>query len=52
MDKDTVIRDLERKGIKIRLDEIDTTRVNNLGIKTLGRIDFLVNYHKYIVIRA
>lgn len=46
-DEKKVLRELERKGVQVNFGVhhvVVNTNKNNVGIKTLGKIDFLVNY--------
>ena len=48
---DEVIRALEKKGCKIdNTNVIDCKKATNLGNKSWGKIDFLVNHCGFIVI--
>ena len=46
-DEKKVLRELDRKGVQINFGVhhvVVNTNKNNVGIGTLGKIDFLVNY--------
>jgi len=44
---ETAMEKLSRKRVRFNKNEIDTSKADYLGIKSLGIIDYLVNYHKF-----
>lgn len=53
-----VVSDLKRKGVRFGTEKVGGKLVNTidkkneqLGIKSLGKIDFLVNYEGYFIYR-
>lgn len=47
--EEQVVDQLKRQGIKISQKTADATKMAIVGIKTLGKLDFLQNYCKYTV---
>lgn len=47
--EEAAIKSLQRKGVHFKNNEIDLSDARELGNGSLGKLDFLVNYCRYVI---